>query len=214
MEYVGILGGTFDPIHLGHLALAEGAMHLAGLSRVFFVPNYQPPHKAGLPVTPAHHRAAMVELAIADNPRFGFLSLELERQGRSYTIDTVRALQAQHPDWRLAFIVGMDSLLEITTWRQYDELLRLIDLLVVSRPGHSTAEGEAMLARLGPLAARIRLLQIPGVAVSSSDLRQMAAQGYPLRYLVPEPVLRYIAEHRLYEGAEPPSEPGQQPERL
>lgn len=207
MEYVGILGGTFDPIHLGHLALAEGAMHLAGLSRVFFVPNSQPPHKAGQSVTPAHHRAAMVRLAIADNPRFGFLSIELDRQGPSYTIDTVRALQAQHPEWRFAFIVGMDSLLEITTWRQYDELLRLIDLLVATRPGYPRAEGEAMLARLGPLAARIRLLEIPGVAVSSSDLRQMALRGYPLRYLVPEPVLRYIAEHRLYGGGERPRNP-------
>ncbi|MFZ5816378.1 MAG: nicotinate-nucleotide adenylyltransferase [Bacillota bacterium] len=201
MPYIGVLGGTFDPIHLGHLALAEGAMHLAGLDQVLFLPNRQPPHKAGRPVSDAAHRAAMVQLAIASNPRFAYSDLELSREGPSYTIDTVRALQALHPDWRLAFLVGMDSLLEITTWREYTTLLSLVDLLVVNRPGFPTAEGEAMLAALGPeLSRRIRLLQIPGVAVAARDLRRLAAEGYPLRYLVPEPVERYIAAHRLYTG--------------
>lgn len=199
VPYIGILGGTFDPIHLGHLALAQGVLHQAGLDRVIFLPNRQPPHKAGVPVTPALHRAAMVQLAIADNPSFGFSDLELQREGASYTIDTVRALQALHPDWRLAFLVGMDSLLEITTWREYETLLGLIDLLVVNRPGFPTERGEAMLEQLGPeLNRRIRMVQVPGVAVASRDLRRLARLGYPLRYLVPDAVERYILEHRLY----------------
>lgn len=199
MPYVGILGGTFDPIHLGHLALAEGAMHLAGLDQVIFLPNRQPPHKAGRPVTPAVHRAAMVRLAIAGNPRFAFSDQELQRVGPSFTVDTVRTLLELHPDWRLAFLVGMDSLLEITTWREYETLLGLIDLLVVSRPGLPTEQGEQMLTRIGPaLSRRIRLLQTPGVAVAGTDLRRLAGEGYPLRYLVPESVELYIAEHRLY----------------
>lgn len=199
MTYVGILGGTFDPIHLGHLALAQGVQHLVGLDRVIFLPNRQPPHKLGRPVTPAAHRLEMVRLAIAGNPRFEVSDLELQREGPSYTIDTVRALRAAYPDWELAFLVGMDSLLEITTWREYETLLGLIDLLVVNRPGFPTSEGEEMLRRLGPeLSRRIRLLEVPGVAVASRDLRALAGAGYPLRYLVPDAVDEYLRAHRLY----------------
>ncbi|MFZ5827094.1 MAG: nicotinate-nucleotide adenylyltransferase [Bacillota bacterium] len=201
MPHVGILGGTFDPIHLGHLALAEGAMHLARLDRVIFLPNRQPPHKQGRPVSAAAHRAEMVKLAIAGNPRFEYSDLELRREGPSYTIDTVQAFQALHPDWRLAFLAGMDSLLEITTWRDYQTLLTQVDLLVVNRPGFPTEQGEQMLHQLGPqLSRRIRILEIPGLAVAGRDLRRLAGQGYPLRYLVPEAVEQYIAEQRLYHG--------------
>lgn len=199
MPHVGIMGGTFDPIHLGHLAAAEGAMHLAGLDQVVFMPNRQPPHKAGRPVTPAEHRAAMVRLAIAGNPRFAFSSLELEREGPSYTLLTVQALQARHPDWRLAFLAGMDSLVEITTWFQYQTLLTITDMIIFTRPGYSEGQRDAALQQLGPdLAARIRLIEVPGVAVSGTDLRRRAAAGYPLRYLVPDAVAAYIREHDLY----------------
>ncbi|MEW8978944.1 MAG: nicotinate-nucleotide adenylyltransferase [Symbiobacterium sp.] len=204
MARVAILGGTFDPIHLGHLAAAQGVVHLAGVERVIFLPNREPPHKAGQPVTPAIHRAAMVRLAIAGNPSFEFSDLELRREGPSYTVETVRALQAQHPDWEAAFIIGMDSLLEITTWREYQTLLQMTDWLVVTRPGYDLDRGRQMLADLGPrLAARIRVLEIPGVAVSSTRLRQLAATGYPLRYLVPDAVVAYIEEHGLYRGKDP-----------
>lgn len=202
MPYVGFMGGTFDPIHYGHLAMAEGACQLAKLDRVVFLPNRQPPHKAGRVVSPAEHRAAMVQQAIAGNPRFAFSDLELKREGPSYTIDTVRALQAAHPDWELAFLVGMDSLLEIQTWREYATLLQMIDLLVVTRPGYARDRQEAMLAALGPeLTRRIRVLETPGVAVSSSELRRLAAAGYSLRYLVPDAVAAYIREHGLYGGS-------------
>lgn len=199
MARVAVLGGTFDPIHLGHLAAAQGVLHLTGVERVIFLPNRQPPHKQGQPVTPAEHRAAMVRLAIADNPAFGFSDLELRRPGPSYTIETVRALAAAHPDWEPAFVIGLDSLLEIRTWREWETLLQSVDFFVVTRPGHDLAAAHRLLAELGPrLTARVRLLEIPGVAVASADLRRLAAQGYPLRYLVPDPVARYIAEHGLY----------------
>lgn len=199
MPYVGIMGGTFDPIHYGHLAAAEGAMHLTGLEQVIFLPNRQPPHKVGRTVSPAVHRAAMVKAAIAGNPRFGFSDMELLREGPSFTIDTVRAVQASHPEWRTAFIIGMDSLLEIETWRDYRTLLTLTDIVAVGRPGFSNAQRDDALAGLGPeLTRRIRLIETPGVAVSSTELRRMAAAGYPLRYLVPDAVERYVGEQRVY----------------
>lgn len=199
MARVAILGGTFDPIHLGHLAAAQGVLHLTDVEQVVFLPNRQPPHKEGLPVTPAEHRAEMVRLAIADNPRFAFSDLELRRPGPSYTIETVRALAAERPDWEAAFIVGLDSLLQIRTWREWETLLRSIDLFAVTRPGYDLAAAQRLLAELGPrLSARVRLLEIPGVAVASADLRRLAAAGYPLRYLVPDPVARYIAANGLY----------------
>ncbi len=199
MPYVGFMGGTFDPIHYGHLAAAEGALRLAGLDRVVFLPNRQPPHKAGRRISAAEHRAAMVELAIAGNPHFAISRMELGREGPSYTIDTVRELQRTHPDWDLAFLVGMDSLVEIQTWREYKALLQTIDLVVITRPGYGRERQEAVLAELGPeLTRRVRILQTPGVAVSSSELRRLAADGYPLRYLVPDVVAAYIQEHQLY----------------
>jgi nicotinate-nucleotide adenylyltransferase len=199
MSYVGILGGTFDPVHYGHLAMAEGAKHLLGLDQVLFLPNGQPPHKAGRPVMAVEHRANMVKLAIADNPHFGFSSLELDRTEPSYTIDTVRELKALHPDWQFAFIVGMDNLLEIETWKAYEELLSLIKLVVVSRPGYASAQRDRALSALGPaLTERIQLLDLPGVDVAAMDLRERAAAGYPLRYLIPDVVADYIKTHHLY----------------
>jgi nicotinate-nucleotide adenylyltransferase len=200
MPYVGIMGGTFDPIHFGHLAAAEGVKHLLGLDRVLFMPNRQPPHKVGRRVSALEHRVAMVKLAIADNPAFEFSDMELRREGPSYTIDTIRAFQVLHPDWRTAFIVGMDSLVEIQTWKEYRTLLTLTDLAVVGRPGsYSDRQRDEALGALGPeLTARVRLLETLGVVVSGTALRSLAAKGYPLRYLVPDAVAGYIRKHWLY----------------
>jgi nicotinate-nucleotide adenylyltransferase len=199
MRHVGLLGGTFDPIHYGHLAAAAGAMHLLSLDRVLFMPNRKPPHKGGGLVTASRHRAAMVQLAIAGNPGFQFESLELEREGPSYTIDTIYSLQQRYRDWRFAFIAGMDSLLQIHTWRQYETLLTLIDVVVVNRPGYAEGQQEAALAGLSPeLRGRVQMLTIPGVDIASTDLREAAASGYPLHYLVPDAVGEYIQAHGLY----------------
>lgn len=197
MTRVGIFGGTFDPIHLGHLAAAAGAAHLAALDRVVFMPNRQSPLKLERPLTPPEQRAAMVRLAIAGNPRFGLSELELEREGPSYTIDTVRKLLDRHADWQLSWIVGMDSLEEIPGWRDYETLLTLVDFLVVTRPGYHYEQAVADLPA-GLRMERVRVLEIPGVDVSATRLRELAAAGYPLRYLVPDPVAEYIAAQKLY----------------
>lgn len=199
MPYVGIMGGTFDPIHFGHLAAAEGARHLVGLDRVLFMPNRQPPHKAGHGVSPAQSRAEMVLLAIAGNPYFEFSDLELRREGPSYTLHTLQAVQAAHPDWQVAFLAGMDSLMEIQTWYEYRTVLKLADFIFFSRPGYATEQGHAMLATLGAeLTGRVRIIEVPGVAVSASALRAQASGGYPLRYLIPDAVAAYIARNGLY----------------
>jgi len=199
MTYVGIMGGTFDPIHLGHLAAAEGARQSVGLDRVIFLPNQIPPHKES-PGTSAQHRAAMVRLAISGNDAFAFSDLELQRSGPSYTIDTARMLVAEQKDWQLAFLVGMDGLLQIKTWKSYELLLSMVDLLVFNRPGYSTSDGLAMLQEIGPTAAaRIRFIETPGLAISSTELRRVSRLGRSLRYLVPDQVAQYIHEHRIYE---------------
>lgn len=199
MPYVGIFGGTFDPIHLGHLAAAEGACHLAGLDRVIFMPNRQPPHKVGRIVTSADHRAAMVRLAIEGNPRFTFSDMELEREGPSYTVETIRTFRSLYPAVRIALLLGMDSLVEIHTWHQYEQVLTQTDTIVFTRPGVSVERRDGALRALGPeLTQRVRLLEIPGVDLSATLLRNMTTGGYPLRYLVPEAVRTYIEQNNLY----------------
>lgn len=200
MTPVGILGGTFDPIHNGHVAAAEGARHLLGLDRVYLMPNGQPPHKPGQSVTPAHHRRAMVEAVIARNPHLALLADEIERSEPSFTVETLRRLTATHPDWMIHFIVGMDSLISLHTWRAPEEILRLARLIVVNRPGFPTAEGDdAIRALPTDLQERVRIVTIPGVAVAARELRALAAAGYPLRYLVPDEVEAYALAHRLYQ---------------
>jgi nicotinate-nucleotide adenylyltransferase len=201
MIKVGILGGTFDPIHYGHLAAAEGARHLLGLQQVYLMPNGQPPHKAGRTVTPAHHRRAMVERAIQSNPHLALLTEELDRAEPSYTVDTLRRLTAAHPDWEIYFLVGMDSLIDLPTWKEPYQILRLAHLVAVNRPGFATEVGEAVRRSLpSDLQGRVHLLTIPGVAVASRELRHLVAQGYSLRYLVPDAVIAYLTAHRLYVG--------------
>lgn len=196
---VGILGGTFDPIHNGHLAAAEGARHLLGLDRVYLMPNGQPPHKPDQPVTAAHHRRAMVEAVVAQNPHLTLLADEVERPEPSYTVETLRRLTAAHPDWAIHFIVGMDSLISLHTWREPEEILRLATLVVVNRPGSPTEEGEAAIQALPEgLRERVKLLTLPGVDVAARDLRALAKAGYPLRYLVPDEVEAYALAHGLY----------------
>lgn len=197
---VGILGGTFDPIHNGHLAAAEGARHLLGLDRVYLMPNGQPPHKPGQALTPAHHRLAMVELVAAQNPHLAVLREEIDRAEPSYTVETLRRLRAAHPAWEIHFIVGMDSLIHLSTWREPHQILRLAQLIVVNRPGFPTEEGQAVIRALpAELQGRVRLVTLPGVAVAARELRAMAQAGHPLRYLVPDEILAYAGVHRLYQ---------------
>jgi nicotinate-nucleotide adenylyltransferase len=195
---LGVFGGTFDPPHLGHLALAERAAERLALERVMFVPAARPPHKRRAPLTPARHRLAMVRLAVRGNPRFAVSDLELRRAGPSYTVDTLRALHARHPRARLHLLLGADSLVDLPNWREADAIRRLATLVVAVRPGAAAPPARG---------ARVVALDNPGLDVASHALRATLARGGSARYLVPDAVLRYAARHRLYARAAPRRRP-------
>ncbi len=196
------MGGTFDPIHHGHLVAAEAVRTGLGLERVVFVPASSPPHKVGRRISPAGHRLAMVWLATLSNPSFEVSTIELERDGVSYTIDTVRYLRRQYGDNAdLFFITGADAVLEIMSWKNARELLRMCQFVAVTRPGYSMAGLEALRESLGPdLVGRIQGFEVPALAISSSDLRRMVKGGKSIRYLTPESVSQYIQKNGLYAG--------------
>ncbi len=198
------MGGTFDPIHHGHLFAAEEVASLYELPLVLFVPCRQPPHKDPGAVTPAEHRLAMTQLAIASNRRFAVSRLELERPGPSYTIDTLRQLRQQMgPEAEIFFITGADAVLEILSWREPEAILAEYTIIAVHRPGYDLHKIEEVL---GPQrAARIRPLAIKTLDISSTELRERVAQGRSIRYLTPDAVVDYIYAHQLYHHGEAPS---------
>ena len=196
---IGILGGTFDPPHIGHLWLATLAADAMPLDRVLFMPAAQPPHKAGQPVSRATDRLLMTRLAIAGNPLLELCPIEMERPGPSYTIDSVDELERLYPgDTTLYLVMAADSLAQIDTWREPDRLLERIEWIVGPRPGDPLPNREALVARFGDRASRIHLLDGPSLGVSSTALRQRVADGHPIRYLVPRGVEEIIAERGLY----------------
>jgi nicotinate-nucleotide adenylyltransferase len=197
----GILGGTFDPIHYGHLAIAVSAREELGLAGVLFVPAGQPPHKPDRIVSAPSHRAAMVELAIADDPAFKLSRIELDRSGPSYSVDTVRLLleaDAEASPERYVFIISVEALASLHTWRQPRRLLELSVLAVVPRLG-ARSPGRAWIAEHFPgQEDRVLFLDGPELGHSASDIRRRASQGRSIRYLVPPAVEAYIKEHSLY----------------
>ena len=202
---VGILGGTFDPVHLGHLIIAEESRLSLALDRVLFVPAGQPWLKAGQPLTEASHRRRMVELAVASNPHFDCLSSELDRPGPSYTVDTLEELRADWgPDVELHFILGQDAFASFHRWKEPERLLELARLVVVSRPGYQDEQQDAIinhtLTRYREQGDRITVLPVPMVDFSATEIRRRAAAGRSFRYQVPEPVEQYIIEQGLYRG--------------
>jgi nicotinate-nucleotide adenylyltransferase len=199
---VGLLGGSFDPVHVGHLVLAEAVRERLDLSRVLFVPNRLPPHKPGRKMASPADRLRMVELAIADNQAFAASDIELRRDGKSYSIDTVRQLQAEHPEgWDVHFIVGADTLPELPTWYRAAELADLCKFVVASRPGQSLGDFEPLRGTFADSqieAIASRCVEITPVGVSSTEIRRRVREGLSIRYLVPEGVREYILEHGLY----------------
>jgi nicotinate-nucleotide adenylyltransferase len=196
---LGMLGGTFDPVHLGHLAVADEAREALGLEHVVFVPAGHPPHKAGRPISPAVDRLAMIELAIADNPAFSVDRIELDRPGPSYTVDTVAALLGgPAAPAELTVIVSAELFSTFPTWHEPDRLLRLARVAVAPRPGHR-APGRSFVAEHFPgLEDRVTFLDGPHLGVSATDIRERAAAGRSIRYLVPPAVAAYIGDHALY----------------
>jgi nicotinate-nucleotide adenylyltransferase len=196
---LGVFGGTFDPVHLGHLAAAEEAAYWFALSTVLFVPAQRQPLKDAAPRASTADRVAMLERAVAGNPRFAVGTLELERPAPSYTVDTLRELHAMHgPDCELYFLVGIDAANALDRWREPAEILRLARLIVMSR-SEAREPDWAMLRAIAPDAQeRIATLAVPDVDVSSHDLRQRAATDQPIRYQVPDAVWEYIEARGLY----------------
>jgi nicotinate-nucleotide adenylyltransferase len=196
---LGILGGTFDPPHYGHLALAENARVQLGLDRVLFVLAGQPPHKPDRPIAPADHRLAMVEMVIARNPAFIVSRVDLDRPGPHYTVDMLALLQQEHPEAELFFLMGGDSLAHFLAWRDPAGIVRQARLAVMRRPGHAS-DVERLEQAVPGIRDRLVWLDVPHLDIASSDLRRRVGEGLPLRYLVPRSVETYIRKHHLYIG--------------
>lgn len=197
-ERIGVYGGTFDPPHLGHLILAETAADSLRLARVLFVPAADPPHKAAATIrATAAHRLAMVELAIAGNPRFALSRVDVDRPGPHYSVDMLRLLRAQFPQAELVFLIGVDSLRDLPTWSRPQELLRLATLGVMRRP-FVDVDLAALEAQLPGVGARIAWIDAPLIDIAARDLARRVATGYSIRYQVTENVRAYIARHKLY----------------
>lgn len=186
---IGVMGGTFDPIHHGHLVAASEVAESFHLDEVVFVPTGQPWQKDT--VSASEHRYLMTVIATASNPRFTVSRVDIDRHGPTYTIDTLRDLKAQRGDADLFFITGADAVAQILSWRDHDELWGLAHFVAVSRPGH-------VLRIDGLPSDGVSLLEIPALAISSTDCRQRVHDGHPVWYLVPDGVVQYIAKHQLY----------------
>lgn len=200
---LGVFGGTFDPIHVAHLAVAEAAREDAGLEGVLFIPAGEPPHKVGRPITAAEDRFAMVRAAIAGNDAFDITRMELERDGPSYTVDTLRDLRAQRiADGRspeLALILSAEAFVELPTWHDPVGVLGLAALVVAPRDGYADASSDFLERQFPGVATRAVFLDGPRMRLSASELRGRAAAGRSLRYLVPDAVAAYIGDHALYQ---------------
>lgn len=188
---IGIMGGTFDPIHNGHLVAASEVQHEFDLDEVVFVPTGEQPFKKDRHVTLAEHRYLMTVIATANNPRFSVSRVDIERAGTTYTIDTLRDLSREYPDAELFFITGADVLPQILSWKNSDELWSLAHFVGVNRPGHT-------LALSGLPRENFDLLEVPAMAISSTDVRARAGEGRPVWYLVPDGVVQYIKKYHLY----------------
>jgi nicotinate-nucleotide adenylyltransferase len=196
---IGMMGGTFDPIHVGHLLIAEEAREALSLARMLFVPAGRPPHKPASEVTPGEHRVAMVELAIADNPAFELSRIEVDRAGPSYTVDTVESLAADHD---VTVILSAETFRELPSWHEPDRLFAAARVAVVPREGYPAPDPGWLAAAFPGRADRVIYLDAPHLGVSSTAIRARVAAGRSIRYLVPAAVEAYIAEHNLYRTAE------------
>ncbi len=196
---VGIMGGTFDPIHIGHLVTADAVRIEYGLEKVLFVPTGEPPHKQGFKVTPAIHRYIMTVMATYSNPHFFVTSIEVDRPGPSYTIDTVRELLEQFgQQTEFYFITGADAIQDLASWKDIDQLLGLCHFIAATRPG-CLGEVDDVIKRFGIVGRkRIHHLPTPELEISSTDIRERVRKGKSIKYIVPESVENYIIKEGLY----------------
>jgi nicotinate-nucleotide adenylyltransferase len=192
---LGVMGGTFDPIHYGHLVTAEEALVQFSLDSVVFVPTGAPWMKEGRDVSAPEDRYLMTVIATASNPRFSVSRIEIDRDGPTYTVDTLRSLGEQNPDAELYFITGADAMLEIFDWKDADRTLSLAHFIAATRPGYDLERFEARDSTRHP---NVSVMNVPALAISSTDCRTRVREGRPIRYLVPEGVKTYIDKARLY----------------
>jgi nicotinate-nucleotide adenylyltransferase len=185
---IGILGGTFNPIHIGHLILAEEARENLGLDKIIFVPTFLPPHKDNSDIAPASDRLAMVKIAIRGNKYFSVSEIEIKRDGRSFTIDTLKEFKKEYSQEELYFIIGSDLLKYLDEWKDLAEIIKLVKFVVVTRPGYP----------LENIPSYIKTMAIRAVDVSAFQIRECIRQNKSFRYLVPEAVYKYIIKKRLY----------------
>lgn len=196
---LGIFGGTFDPVHYGHLLLAETCRQELQLDEVHFLPAGNPPHKSG-EISDGHARADMLGLAISGYPEFSVDRREIRRSGPSYTVLTLEELAAEHPDAELFFLMGADSINDFPGWREPNRILELSTVVGVNRPGRPALTADRLESLIGDLdLARFRLVSMPGTAISATELRNRARQGKELRFLTPRAVEAFLTEHKLYD---------------
>jgi nicotinate-nucleotide adenylyltransferase len=214
MRRIGLLGGTFDPVHVAHLRTAEEVREALALDRVEFVLSATPPHKSAGTQASVEHRAQMLALAIADHPQFARNLCELDRDGASYSIDTIRVVQAREPEAALTFVIGADAFAEIATWKDYADIFSLCDFCVISRPGAPASQLPIAVENAfcydrnrGVYVHRsgraLQFLPVTALMISASDIRERCRKGLSIRYLVPSTVATYIAAHGLYAGGTP-----------
>jgi len=200
---LGLFGGTFDPIHLGHLLLAERCREECALDAVWFLPAGDPPHKSSGHISSGKARAEMIELAVAGHPAFAVNRMELERHGKTFTFETLEQLHAEDASRELFFLIGADSLADLPAWRAPRRILELATIVAVNRGDRPCPDVRAVAAQIDNadaprIAERIRIVDMPGIDISSTEIRRRAREGKSIRFVTPRAVEAYIAEHRLY----------------
>lgn len=196
-EHIGVFGGTFDPIHHGHLIVADELRFRLKLDRVLFLPAGRPPHKTDQDISSDEHRLAMLKMAIDDDPHFGVSMIDIEREGLSYTADSMREHQRRFPDATFTFLMGQDSYRDLPYWHKPGELARIVRLGVALRPG-VVVDSDYIVHRIPELRGQVDIIDVPMIQIASSDIRRRVRQGEPLRYHIPAPVEAYIRQHDLY----------------
>lgn len=194
MSKIGLFGGTFDPIHFGHLTAAQSALELLKLDRVLFIPAGRPPHKCGRMISPGPLRYKMVEMAISSNERFSISDLELGSDCSSYTVDTISRYKQSYISSEIYLLLGLDQALAFSTWKEIERIFDLCKVAVLIRPGYRSDQIEKKWLD------RIQLLSIPQADISSSDIRERVARGMKIDHMVPENVINFIEKHKLYQG--------------
>jgi nicotinate-nucleotide adenylyltransferase len=204
LRRIGVFGGTFDPVHIGHLIIASELQFALSLDLVLFVLAARPPHKANQHVTSDEHRIKMLEIALAENPTFEISENELKRAGVSYTADTLDELHHDHPDWELVFLMGGDSLADLPSWHEPERIVKRAEIGVAVRPGFAIDLHSVHNAIPGS-EERIHIVETPEIAISSREIRERIAQGKPIRYQLPYHLEEYIRAHGLYGSKNPGS---------